>query len=189
MSYTVNIPNEATTKDIIDLIRTAWVLKCNGITLYRDGSRKRQVLTADDAAINVESPKRPPVLSGNTYKYAANIMGDRTNVYVTVNSRDGQPWEVFIMTPYIRDMETLQLVTSTTRLVSRLLRVGDDPLQIIKQLRKVEGQSLFSVPAVIATALEEEIGGGDYDCPECGGEMAYTGGCRVCPSCGYSTCG
>ena len=25
-------------------------------------------------------------------------------------------------------------------------------------------------------------------CPECGTELSFTGGCNVCPSCGYSKC-
>ena len=25
-------------------------------------------------------------------------------------------------------------------------------------------------------------------CPECGAELSNTGGCNICPSCGYSKC-
>ena len=25
-------------------------------------------------------------------------------------------------------------------------------------------------------------------CPECGAELSFTGGCNICPECGYSKC-
>ena len=25
-------------------------------------------------------------------------------------------------------------------------------------------------------------------CPECGAELSFTGGCNICPSCGWSRC-
>lgn len=48
VSKTVNLPYEATTDDISNLYTLAWKSGCKGITIYRDGSRTNQPLTAEN---------------------------------------------------------------------------------------------------------------------------------------------
>lgn len=45
VSKTVNMPELATVKDVKDAMMYAWLNKCKGITVYRNNSRKEQVLT------------------------------------------------------------------------------------------------------------------------------------------------
>ena len=45
VSKTVNLPAEATPQDIRRIYSLAHELKCKGITIYRYGSKKQQVLT------------------------------------------------------------------------------------------------------------------------------------------------
>jgi len=45
VSKTVNLPSNATVEDVIRIFRLAHRLKCKGITIYRYGSREKQVLT------------------------------------------------------------------------------------------------------------------------------------------------
>ena len=44
VSKTVNLPENATMKDIERVYKLAWKLKCKGITIYRYGSKNKQVL-------------------------------------------------------------------------------------------------------------------------------------------------
>ena len=81
----------------------AWELKCKGITVYRSGSREKEVLTSGtsenetEASVDskigfVSATERPSELFGVTRR----VYTGRGNLYVTVNmSEDGKPFEIF----------------------------------------------------------------------------------------------
>ncbi|MCX8175752.1 MAG: vitamin B12-dependent ribonucleotide reductase [Candidatus Bathyarchaeota archaeon] len=59
VSKTVNLPYEATIEDVKKVYMLAWKLKCKGITVYRYGSRKQQVLTITPPEILLKAEKEP----------------------------------------------------------------------------------------------------------------------------------
>ena len=44
VSKTINLPETTTIKDISDIYKTAWIYKLKGITIFRNGSRNKQVI-------------------------------------------------------------------------------------------------------------------------------------------------
>jgi ribonucleoside-diphosphate reductase alpha chain len=44
ISKTINMPNDATVQDVWDTYMLAWKTECKGITVYRAGSREKEIL-------------------------------------------------------------------------------------------------------------------------------------------------
>ena len=129
----------------------AWRMKCKGITIYRSGSRELEVLntkkedvkptnirvilddTKDSPIIQKDlSLKRPRHLYGTTYK----VQSGCGKLYVTINERNGKPYEVFIQSGGSGGCEAGNQALGRT--ISLALRSGGDIQNIIKQLNKVK---------------------------------------------------
>ncbi len=180
VSKTINLPNSATVDDVRKAYLSAWETGCNGITVYRDGSKTTQVLnvsstlkkeeSAADVATQDTVVSRPMVLRGRTYKMQTPV-GEG---FITIN-RDSadQPFEVFV-TIGKGGMHTMADAEAMGRLVSLSLKIARsskavDPKtiaqKIISQLRGIGGAStvgfgksrVMSLADAIAKALSEDL--------------------------------
>ncbi|HAH95822.1 MAG TPA: ribonucleotide-diphosphate reductase subunit alpha [Firmicutes bacterium] len=174
VSKTINLPNETTVDQVEDILMQSYQSGCKGITVYRDGSRAEQVLSAgigqsgnQEAGTdtgkpgdNVTHPRsRPDVLIGTTQKFKIGC----GNLYVTVNSDDMGITEVFTNTG--RAGGCASQSEATSRLISIALRSGVATDAIIEQIRGIrcpacirrDGVNVTSCPDAIARALQSVV--------------------------------
>ena len=171
ISKTINFPNEASEEDVTTTYMLAWELKCKGITVYRAGSREKEVLTTGtsenkseikDQEITeekfVSAIERPSELFGVTRR----VYTGRGNLYVTVNrTEEGKPFEIFAALGKAGGNDSA-MAEAVSRMVSLTLRSGIDPKETIEQLKGItdvpawnEGELIRSVPDAIANVLEK----------------------------------
>ncbi len=174
VSKTVNFPETATRNDVEEVYLKAYELGCKGVTIYRDGSRKDQVLNVgkvnrEEKEEKEESPekdksltprKRPKVVRGETRKMTTGC----GNLYVTINEDGEGPFEVFTQMGKAGGCSASQ-AEAISRLISLTLRAGIDPKEVVKQLRGVrcpnpgweKGGMILSCSDAIAKALERYL--------------------------------
>jgi ribonucleoside-diphosphate reductase alpha chain len=203
VSKTVNFKHDATASDVEEVFRFAYDLSCKGVTVYRDGSRKNQVITAGSAGssgakgetVHAEAPRtlqprpRPTVTHGRTYKTKTGC----GTLYVNINSDAYGFCEVFTQMGKSGGCAASN-AEAVSRLISLGLRAGIDPNAIVEQLRGIrcpiptwhEGEMILSCADAIGRVLEKavsEVSGASAN-PQItftGLDMGY---CPQCPECG-----
>jgi len=145
VSKTVNFRHEATQEEIRRVYLLAYELGCKGVTVYRDGSRDAQVLTAGaqtpakverlatvvKAASIIPRP-RPTLTQGTTEKMTTGC----GNLYITINQDDEGLCEIFTTIGKSGGCTASQS-EATSRMISLALRSGVDPRSIADQLKGI----------------------------------------------------
>ncbi len=213
VSKTANFSNSATREDVAQAHLLAYQLGCKGLTIYRDGSRREQVLnkgvTKPQPGKRTLAPRsRPMVTQGVTEKIS---LGCNRTLYVTINEDDEGLCEVFLHTGKSGGCTASQS-EAIGRLISLALRSGIETEAIIRQLKGIRcpspswhnGGATLSCSDAIAKSVERYVAGHagnpmrgavvqsipdiSPECPECGAILEPGEGCVVCRSCGYSEC-
>jgi len=207
VSKTINFPHSATREDVSQAYMLAYKEDCKGITIYRDRSKDRQVLSiAEGEKVEALVPRRRTRITRGITERVATGCG---NIYVTVNSDEQGVCEVFSSLGKAGGCASAQL-EATCRLISLALRSGVDVTSVVKHLRGIrcpaiaweQGHAVLSCPDAIGSVLGgyikgESVNNPDHSgavinlggqCPECGGMLVYQEGCHICHTCGYTKC-
>jgi ribonucleoside-diphosphate reductase alpha chain len=199
VSKTVNFKTDATVADIEEVFLFAYDLGCKGITVYRDGSRKNQVITTGtggDKSLAQSSPSdgrlhpraRPTVTKGNTYKTKTGC----GTLYVNINSDDVGLCEIFTQMGKSGGCPASNS-EAVSRLISLALRSGVDPKAISEQLRGIrcpiptwhEGKMILSCADAIGHVLQKGIDDRFGTSEDSTKKTAFDlGHCPQCPECG-----
>lgn len=174
VSKTVNMPYSASKEDVANAIKMAYTMNCNGITIYRDGSRTNQVLEEkkqnEPETIALPEPipeeplagrgvvvDRPRITDGSTgcYRTGCGI------AYITMNHINGEPCEVFINSSDGGGCAASSKAIGM--LISLGLRAGIAKHEIINTLKKVHCPACIgkkhvdgkSCAAIVAKAMLE----------------------------------
>jgi len=171
VSKTINFPHSATREDVDQAFKLAYKAGCKGITIYRDRSKDRQVLSIDAGErVGALAPRRrAKFTTGFTEKVATGC----GNIYVTVNSDEQGVCEVFSTLGKAGGCASAQL-EAISRLISLALRSGVDIESVVKHLKGIrcpaiaweEGHAVLSCPDAIGSVLERAIKGGDNKAAE-----------------------
>ncbi|MBM4402582.1 MAG: hypothetical protein FJ044_05040, partial [Candidatus Cloacimonetes bacterium] len=174
VSKTVNLPNSATLDDVSQVFLLAYQEGCLGVTVFRDGCKKEQVLHAGtvERKPETEGPTmkpRPDKLPSITYRKRTPL----GTAFITVSDdpKSGEPFEVFILVGKAGS-DTMAVAEGMGRLISLGLRLPsplsprDRVMQMIDQLGGIGGarrvgfgpNSVASLPDAIAQVLAEHIG-------------------------------
>lgn len=127
-------------------------------------------------------------------------------LYVTVNSDENGPFEVFSTLGKAGQCEPAHL-EAISRLISLALRSGINVNEVVRQLRGIiccpvwdNGKHIKSLPDAISHILSSdkiEANRGTMEelsvaskmmCPECEADMFLQEGCKRCPECGFGDC-
>jgi len=211
VSKTVNFPPESSPEDIEKVYRLAHELGCKGVTIYRYGSRDRQVLNIgrEEALETGESAARsgrpgivPRVRPVRTRGFTERINTGCGKLYVTINDDEHGICEVFAQMGKTGGCASSQ-IEAAGRLISLALRSGVKVEAILKQISGIRcpspiwqrGKMVLSCPDGIAQVIKNYTRITTTDmpammgaCPDCGGALEHEGGCLVCRSCGFSKC-
>lgn len=139
ISSTVNLPNSATVEDIFNIYMEAWKCGVKGITIFRDGCKRGNILGVDNKSKDGEVPDfdtiDPPsrsemkIIDGTTVRECTSCV---KALYVTVNKTpEGKAFEIF--TNASGGCKTN--INTISRLVSLALRSGVKVDRIVEELR------------------------------------------------------
>jgi ribonucleoside-diphosphate reductase alpha chain len=214
---TINLLNSATKEEISEIYIEAWKNNIKGVTVYRDGSRKNQVLSTSQNKDN-KINKLPrgyilPALTetkGHRIKLSTGcgnlwlmVFTDENNDIVETFINTGSKGGCTISTQAMSRLMSLSLRggISFEDVVDQLESAGSCPSYQFARGNGSKISSGKSCPSAIAKALDklqkklkkgEQINTIEIEeetrCSECNTKLRFIEGCNICPNCGLSKC-
>jgi ribonucleoside-diphosphate reductase alpha chain len=202
VSKTVNLRKSATKKDVANIYLIAYELGCKGVTIYRDGSRKHQVLLGGIQEDDQFVPRPRPVPDGMLPARSYSLITPTGKMTLFVREIGNKPFDTFVVLG-----RSGSDITAFTEAIGRLLSIAlrsNIPVDILAEnLVGLGGRTsvgfgpsrVLSVPDAIGKILQEaycslpESRRRGEICPDCkNASLEYTEGCLKCPLCGFAEC-
>lgn len=174
VSKTINFAHDATAADVEAAYSLAWKLGLKGITVYRDGSRASQVLTAGNKTEKKEQASQPPAPVGPAQKPRPSEAIGKMFVIPThfgkmtldVHMDDkGEPFET-IVSVGATGSDLMADAVGMGMLISKLLRLRSDvPVReriemVIDTLKNIGGSGSYGFGPNRVTSLASAIAKG-----------------------------
>jgi ribonucleoside-diphosphate reductase alpha chain len=181
VSKTINFANSATREEIAEAYRLADELNCKGLTVYRDGSREEQVLSAGTSTAQSQAQSKSegaeeraflPVIPKTPFIPEVNTVLPRPrptttigvtekikigcgNLYVSVNADEKGICEVFTNTGRAGGCSSQS--EATARLISITLRSGLSVDSITEQIKGIRCPACMRREGVNVTSCPDAI--------------------------------
>ena len=167
ISKTINLPFDATEEDVWAAYVLAWELNCKGITVYRNGSRQKEVLVSMSDSLNKSVDQKFGKDFRREQELDAKVNRIRTahgNLYVTTAFQNGKLIEIFTHLGKSGAAEHAQS-EALGRVISTALQYGVPASEIANQLKGItsqvnwdNGKLVRSVPDAIAQVIDQVTG-------------------------------
>jgi ribonucleoside-diphosphate reductase alpha chain len=170
ISKTVNLPEDIDFDAFQDVYLEAYRSDCKGCTTYRPNDITGSVLSIEPSKPVTEAPAarpkktaRPSVLDGKTYKFRWRNHAYFLCINDIIDDNGRRPFEIFINS---KNTENMALIMTLTRMISAILRTGDDARLVLEELTQIfdprggdwiESKYMPSLPAVIGMKFEEHL--------------------------------
>ncbi len=159
VSKTVNLKNDATVQDVNEVYLLAYKHGAKGVTIYRDGSKKFQVLNINDK--KTEKKEKGKLEEFSDYYQIETGHGP---IHIHVNYDEEGVSKIFAnKTPCGTEISGLS--NALAIVLSKYFELGGDPVKILKHLNSVKSEKPYgfgknridSIPHALSTALRKSL--------------------------------
>ncbi len=154
VSKTINMRHTATPQDVRRAYLLAHKLGCKGITIYRDGSKKQQVLNLFSG---VKKVKRARDLSLGVSSEYYEIKTGHGPLHVHIDYDEDGPYRLFASLPPVGS-EISGLTSIIGVLVSKYLEEGGNPSGLLRHLESVKGDRPYGFGEAKVNSISHGIG-------------------------------
>jgi len=160
VSKTVNLVNEATEEDVEEVYDLAYELGAKGVTIYRDGSKKFQILNINENKKDSKRERKPEEELSDYYLVNTGYGA----LHIHINYDKIGPTKIFAnISPM--GTEISGLTTALTIVLSKYFGLGGDPIKILKHLNSIKSEKPYgfgrnkidSISHGISTALRKHL--------------------------------
>ncbi len=154
VSKTVNLPHTATVNDVRKVYLLAHELGCKGVTIYRDGSKRQQVL---NLSTETRRPKTRRDLSLGVSSEYYEIKTGHGPLHVHIDYDEEGPQRLFAsLSPVGTELAGLASVLGVV--ISKYLEQGGSAHALVKHLQSVKGDRPFGLGEARVNSISHALG-------------------------------